>query len=114
LATKTPATTNCVEHVTFGGTFVVARCIIAKLNESFQDANRLVFSSIDEEPFLEPINVVLGYVSSHVKEHFNQGTLLLVAGHKNVDIIYKNQLSINELFYFFLRWFIFHQFILYG
>lgn len=107
LTTETPCTSNRVEHVAFGGAFVVARCIIAKLNESFKDADRLVFPAIYEEPFLEPINVILWHVPSHVKEHFDQGTFLLITGHKNVYIIEENQLSANKFFYFLLRWFLF-------
>jgi hypothetical protein len=114
LTTKTPGTSNCVEHIAFGGAFVVTRCIIAKLNESFEDADRLIFPAIDEESFLEPIDVVLGHVTSHVKEHFDQGTFLLVAGHKNVYVVEENQLSVHELFYFFLWWLLFFQFVLYS
>ena len=113
LATEASTASDCVEEITLVGTLVVSRSIITKLNKPFENTDRLIFPGIDKEPPFEPIEVVLGDVSSQVKEHLNEGTLLLVAGHEDVNVVEEYQLGAHELLYFLLWQLLLLHFVLY-
>ncbi len=113
LATEASTASDGVEQITFGGTLVVAGSVITELNKPFENADRLVFPGIDKEPPFEPIQVVLGHISSQVKKHLDEGAFLLVAGHEYVDVVEEYQLFAHELLYFLLWQLLLLHFVLY-
>jgi hypothetical protein len=113
LATEASTASDGVEEITLGGTLVVSGSVITELNKPFENTDRLVFPGIDKEPPFKPIEVVLGHVSSQVKEHLDQGTLLLVAGHEDVDVVEEYQLRAHELLDFLLWQLLLLHFVLY-
>lgn len=100
LASETATPSDCIKHIAFCWTFIITWSIVAQLNKSFENTDRLIFTSINQKSSFNPIHVIFWHISIHIKEHFYQWTFWLTAGNKYVEVIYKHKLVSHKFLYF--------------
>lgn len=102
LTTKTPTASDSIKHVAFGRALVVTWSVVSEFDKPFENADRLILSTIDQESLFKPVNIILWNVALKSEEHLYQRTFLSVASDKNVEEVQEHQLSVNKLLNLFL------------